>query len=157
MDSSRKPLTKTERFSLLNRKFGYSARFILYPLIGLASFVFLVTFILSFVFPILLLLPLASIGGGGYIYFLWKTTKYIVSEKQIIKFNFFGQESIQIRSITKIRLDAIQGFPFGSIRLETAAQSGASENGKTLQGDLIIANVDNPKEIYDLIIDLMQI
>jgi hypothetical protein len=80
-----------------------------------------------------------------------------VSEKQIIKFNFFGQESIQIRSITKIRLDAIQGFPFGSIRLETAAQSGASENGKTLQGDLIIANVDNPQEIYDLIIDLMQI
>ncbi|MBC7880754.1 MAG: hypothetical protein H7Y37_05415 [Anaerolineae bacterium] len=71
-------------------------------------------------------------------------------------FTFTGQETILISSIRKIKLDAIQGFPFGSIKLETAAQSAGSDGGKSPQGDLVISNIENVHEVHELIVSLMQ-
>jgi hypothetical protein len=78
----------------------------------------------------------------------------MITDKQIILFTFTGQESILIRSITKIKLDAIQGFPFDSIKLETAAQSAGSDGGKSPQGDVVISNIENGHEVHELIVSL---
>jgi hypothetical protein len=156
MESTQKSIPKRPTTSLLNQKFGFSTKFVFYPMMTGAGIAFLLTIILTFIYPLLMVLPLAVLGGVGYLYFQWTTTRYMITDKQIILFTFTGQESILIRSITKIKLDAIQGFPVGSIKLETAAQSAGSDGGRSPQGDLVISNIENVHEVHELIVSLMQ-
>jgi hypothetical protein len=156
MESARNSMPTRPNSPLLNRKFGYSTKFVFYPMMTGVGICFLISIVVIFFVPFLMILPLSALGGAGYLYFQWKTTRYMITDKQIIMFTFTGQETILISSIRKIKLDAIQGFPFGSIKLETAAQSAGSDGGRSPQGDLIISNIENVHEVHELIVSLMQ-
>jgi hypothetical protein len=100
---------------------------------------------------------LVPLGYGAYIYFLWQATIYIILPDRIVY-----QHGIFLPEVDEIYFSDIRkrskrievpGTDVGSILLETAAQS--KNNANSLEGDIIIKNIENVSVIYDLITGLM--
>lgn len=141
-------------------EFGYSYKWFVSPILvacGLGAVATVVGGI--FVWWPLAGLCLVPLGYGAYQYLIWKNTHYTITREFIIKRHgilFEHRDEIPVVAILKRRyLLLIPGADVGSISLETAAQS--ANNIHSLEGDLILANIERLSEVYELIGELMQL
>ena len=140
--------------------FNYSFKWIVVPqLIACGGGVLLCILGGMIWFP-LIFLGLVPLGYGCFRYLEWNSTVYTLTSKYICKRTgivFEKREQIPVSKILEKKLIVYikREADMGSILLETAAQS--ANNSKSLEGDLIIANVEQVTSIYDAISGLTMI
>ena len=114
-------------------------------------------FVGALLFLPIILLSIIPAGYGYYLYLIWNTTVYTLTDEYICKNTgivFKKRNEIPLSGVLK--KDLVIYVPgkidLGTITIETAAQS--QNNNKSLEGDLIISNVEKATSIYEAISSL---
>jgi uncharacterized membrane protein YdbT with pleckstrin-like domain len=140
-------------------RFNYSFRCILLPQLIMCGGGVALCLVGALLFFPIILLAIIPAGYGYYLYLVWNTTVYTLTPEYICKYTgivFKKRNEIPLSGVLKKDLTVyIPGeIDFGTITIETAAQS--QNNNKSLEGDLIISNVEKVTSIYEAISSLEQ-